>query len=349
MKLSEFSFDLPKELIAQYPLENRDEARMMVVNRQTKQIEHKQFKDILEYFGEGDVMLFNNSKVFPARLYGRKERTGAKIEVLILRELRKDAFLWDVVVDPARKIRVGNKLYFGTKNELIAEVVDNTTARGRTIRFLFDGTHEQFEQTIDALGLMPLPDYIERKSTDADRQYYQNFFASVKGSVAASSAGFFFTRQIMRKLEIQGVDTEYITLHTGFGSFREVEVEDLSKHRMDSEEFEILSSVAEKVNYAKQKKKRVCAVGSTVMRAIESSVSAGKMLNPAKGWSEKFIFPPYNFSIANAYLTDFHPPKSTSLMITSAFMDYEFMLHCYNEAVKEKYRFYCYGDAMLII
>ncbi len=349
MKLSDFNYEIPDELIAQTPLENRDEARLLVVNRKNKTIEHKQFKDIIQYFDEGDVIILNDSKVFPARLYGKKERTGAKIEVFLLRELNRETRLWDVVVDPARKIRVGNKLYFGNKNELVAEVVDNTTAKGRTIRFLFEGDYNQFEQIIDNLGVMPLPNYIVRKPNDLDRKYYQTLFAKNKGSVAAPSAGFYFTREILVRLDIKGVEKHNITLHTGYASFRDVEVEDLSKHKMDSEYYDIPIEVAESVNKAKLDKKKVCAVGTTVIRALESNVSASKLLKPGKGWSDKFIFPPYDFNIANSMVTQFHPPKSTMLMMVSAFMEHEFCMHVYNEAIKEKYRFFCYGDAMLIL
>ncbi|MCE3006933.1 MAG: tRNA preQ1(34) S-adenosylmethionine ribosyltransferase-isomerase QueA [Bacteroidetes bacterium] len=348
MKLSEFDFSVPEKLVAQYPAEPRDASRMMVVHRESQTIEHRQFKDILEYFGDGDVLIMNDSKVFPARLYGSKEKTGAKIEVFLLRELNADSRLWDVVVDPARKIRVGNKLFFGD-NDLVAEVVDNTTSRGRTIRFLFDGTEEDFYKVVDKLGETPLPDYIKRPVEPEDRERYQTVFARHKGSVAAPESGFHFSREVLKRLELQGVEHGFVTLHTGLGSFREVEVEDLSKHKMDSETYIIGDEIARLVNAAKQKKKKVCAVGATTMRAIESSVSAAKLLNPSKGWTDKFIFPPYDFSISNCFLTNLNPPKSTVVMMAAAFMGYEFMLHAYQEAVKEKYRFYCYGDAMLIL
>ncbi|MFN7709065.1 MAG: tRNA preQ1(34) S-adenosylmethionine ribosyltransferase-isomerase QueA [Sphingobacteriia bacterium] len=348
MKLSEFDFSVPEKLVAQYPAEPRDASRMMVVHRESQTIEHRQFKDILEYFGDGDVLIMNDSKVFPARLYGSKEKTGAKIEVFLLRELNADSRLWDVVVDPARKIRVGTKLFFGD-NDLVAEVVDNTTSRGRTIRFLFDGTEEDFYKVVDKLGETPLPDYIKRPVEPEDRERYQTVFARHKGSVAAPESGFHFSREVLKRLELQGVEHGFVTLHTGLGSFREVEVEDLSKHKMDSETYIIGDEIARLVNAAKQKKKKVCAVGATTMRAIESSVSAAKLLNPSKGWTDKFIFPPYDFSISNCFLTNLNPPKSTVVMMAAAFMGYEFMLHAYQEAVKEKYRFYCYGDAMLIL
>lgn len=348
MKLSEFDFNVPEKLIAQYPADPRDSSRMMVVHRDTQTIEHRNFRDILEYFQDGDVLVMNDSKVFPARLYGSKEKTGAKIEVFLLRELNADSRLWDVVVDPARKIRVGNKLFFGD-NDLVAEVVDNTTSRGRTIRFLFDGNEEEFYKVVDRLGETPLPDYIKRPVEPEDAERYQNIFAKYKGSVAAPDSGFHFTREMLKRLELQGVEHGFITLHTGLGSFRDVEVEDLSKHKMDSENYEINQAVVDLVNTAKKNKRRVCAVGATTMRAVESSVSAARMLNPSKGWTDKFIFPPYDFSIANSFLTNFNPPKSTVVMMVAAFLGYEFMLKVYEEAVKNEYRFYCYGDAMLIL
>lgn len=348
MKLSEFDYEVPKELIAQYPAEPRDSSRMMVVHRSTGKIEHKQFRDILKYFGEGDVMIYNDTKVFPARMYGYKEKTGAKIEVFLLRELNKDAKLWDVLVDPARKIRVGNKLYFGD-NDLVAEVVDNTTSRGRTIRFLFDGNDEEFQKMIDYLGETPVPDYITRPVEEADREYYQTVFAREKGGVAAPTAGLHFTRELMKRLELQGVEEVFLTLHTGLGSFRPVEVEDLSKHRMDSENYRITQQAADIVNKAKMDKRKVCAVGTTAMRAIESSVSAARFLNPSAGWTDRFIYPPYEFSIANCMLTNFHMPKSTLMMMVSAFVDFDLLMKAYKEAVKEKYRFFCYGDVMLIL
>jgi S-adenosylmethionine:tRNA ribosyltransferase-isomerase len=348
MKLSEFDIAVPEELIAQYPVEPRDGARMMVVHRKTGLIEHRQFREILAYFNEGDIIVMNDSMVFPAKLYGNKEKTGARIEVFLLRELNRDSRLWDVVVDPARKIRVGNKLFFG-ENSLVAEVVDNTTSRGRTIRFLFDNNEEDFYTTIDRLGFTPLPPYITRPIEFEDRERYQTVLAKHKGSVAAPEAGLHFTKEILKRLELQGVEHCTITLHTGLGSFREVEVEDLSKHKMDSESFLIPQETVDLINTAKAGKKRVCAVGATVMRALESSVSASRNLNPAKGWTDKFIFPPYDFSISNSYLTNFHPPKSTVLMMTAAFMGFELMQKVYDEAKSEGYRFYCYGDVMLIL
>ncbi len=348
MKLSQFNYEIPEEHIALHPPEDRDAGRMMVINREERTIEHKMFRDILVYLGEGDVTVMNDSKVFPARLHGYKEKTGADIEVFLLRELNNKSRLWDVVVEPARKIRVGNKLFFG-EGELVAEVVDNTTSRGRTIRFLFDGDDEEFDDLIDRLGETPIPDYIERDVEAADRQRYQTIYAKNKGSVAAPAAGLHFSREIMKRLELQGVEQAYLTLHTGLGSFRDVEVEDLSKHKMDSEYYTIPERTTKLVNQAKKSRKRVLCVGATTMRALESSVSASKMLNADKGWTDRFIFPPFDFSICNAYLSNLHPPKSTMMMVQAAFMGYDFLMEAYEEALKEEYRFYCYGDTMLII
>jgi S-adenosylmethionine:tRNA ribosyltransferase-isomerase len=321
----------------------------MVLHRDTGKIEHKIFKDVLDYFDEKDVLILNNTKVFPARLYGNKEKTGATIEVFLLRELNKELRLWDVLVDPARKIRVGNKLYFGDNDLLVAEVVDNTTSRGRTIRFLFDGTDEEFRKNIEILGETPLPKYIKRKATPEDKFRYQTIFAKHEGAVAAPTAGLHFSRELMKRFELKGIEFAEITLHVGLGTFRPVEVEDLTKHKMDSEQFMISQKTADIVNHANEEKRRVCAVGTTSMRAIESAVSANGMLKEANGWTNKFIFPPYDFSIANSMITNFHIPESTLLMMTSAFGGYEYVRHAYEVAVKEKYRFYSYGDAMLII
>jgi S-adenosylmethionine:tRNA ribosyltransferase-isomerase len=321
----------------------------MVLHRDTGKIEHKIFKDVLDYFDEKDVLILNNTKVFPARLYGNKEKTGATIEVFLLRELNKELRLWDVLVDPARKIRVGNKLYFGDNDLLVAEVVDNTTSRGRTIRFLFDGTDEEFRKNIEILGETPLPKYIKRKATPEDKFRYQTIFAKHEGAVAAPTAGLHFSRELMKRFELNGIEFAEITLHVGLGTFRPVEVEDLTKHKMDSEQFMISQKTADIVNHANEEKRRVCAVGTTSMRAIESAVSANGMLKEANGWTNKFIFPPYDFSIANSMITNFHIPESTLLMMTSAFGGYEYVRHAYEVAVKEKYRFYSYGDAMLII
>lgn len=349
MKLSHFEFTLPDELLAEYPTEHRDESRLMVLNRKTQTIEHKLFKDIIDYFDEGDVLMLNNTKVFPARMYGNKEKTGAKIEVFLLRELNAENRLWDVLVDPARKIRIGNKLFFGDDDSLVAEVIDNTTSRGRTLRFLFDGSYEAFREKLIELGETPLPKYINRELRPEDEERYQTIYAKHEGAVAAPTAGLHFSKHLMKRLEIKGVDFAEMTLHVGLGTFSPVEVEDLSKHKMDSEQIIIPASTAQKINQAKKEKRRICAVGTTVMRTVESSVSANQLLNPYEGWTNKFIFPPYDFSIANAMVTNFHTPKSTLMMMTAAFAGYDFLMKAYKEAVKEKYRFYSYGDAMLII
>lgn len=349
MKLSEFSFDLPDELIAEYPSENRDEARLMVVHRDTGKIEHRLFKDIINYFGEGDVMIMNNTRVFPARMYGNKEKTGAKIEVFLLRELNRESLLWDVLVDPARKIRIGNKLYFGDDDSLVAEVIDNTTSRGRTLRFLFDGPYEEFKAKITELGETPLPKYIKRDVEEADEERYQTIYAKEEGAVAAPTAGLHFSRELLKRLELKGVNFAEVTLHVGLGTFRSVEVEDLTKHKMDSEQVIITEKAANIVNTAKRNKKRVCAIGTTSMRAVETSVSTDNMLKAFDGWTNKFIFPPYDFSIADSLVTNFHTPLSTLLMMISAFCGHDLMMEAYHEAIKEKYKFYSYGDAMLIL
>jgi S-adenosylmethionine:tRNA ribosyltransferase-isomerase len=349
MKLSQFKFNLPESLIAHTPAATRDESRLMVLHRDSGKIEHKVFKDVLDYFDDKDVMILNNTKVFPARMYGNKEKTGATIEVFLLRELNKELRLWDVLVDPARKIRVGNKLYFGEDDLLIAEVVDNTTSRGRTIRFLFDGTDEEFRRNVEVLGETPLPKYIKRKATAEDKERYQTIFAKHEGAVAAPTAGLHFSRELMKRLELKGVEFAEVTLHVGLGTFRPVEVEDLTKHKMDSEQIIIEQKQADIVNLAIERKQRVCAVGTTSMRAIESAVSASKTLKAVNDWTSKFIFPPYDFSIANSMITNFHTPESTLLMMISAFGGYENVMNAYEVAIKEKYRFYSYGDAMLII
>jgi S-adenosylmethionine:tRNA ribosyltransferase-isomerase len=348
MKLSEFKFDLPAGSIALYPAENRDESRLMVIHKETGRIEHKIFKDVVDYFSEGDALVINDTKVFPARLYGNKEKTGAKIEVFLLRELNRDMRLWDVLVDPARKIRVGNKLYFG-EGDLVAEVIDNTTSRGRTIRFLYDGTDEEFRSLIDTLGETPLPKYIKRQTEPDDRKRFQTIFAENVGAVAAPTAGMHFTRQLVKRMEIIGAHMTPITLHIGLGSFRPVDVEDLTKHKMDSENFFVKTNTMNIVNRAMEEKKRVCAVGTTAMRALESSVSANGRLKEREGWTDKFIFPPYEFKICNSLITNFHMPESTLLMMACAFGGYELIMEAYQTAIKEKYRFFSYGDAMLII
>ncbi len=344
-----FKFNLPKELIAEHPAKNREDARLMVVERATGKITHKKFKDIINYFDDGDVLVLNDTKVFPARMYGNKEKTGAKIEVFLLRELNAESRLWDVLVDPARKIRICNKLYFGENDNLVAEVIDNTTSRGRTLRFLYDGSYEEFRKVLYDLGETPLPKYIKRANEPEDTERYQTVFAKNEGAVAAPTAGLHFSRELLKRLEIKGVQFAPLTLHVGLGTFRTVEVEDLTKHKMESEEALISSDACKIVNNAKAKKKKVCAVGTTVMRGIESSVSTTGELNPYVGWTNKFIFPPYEFSVANCMITNFHMPESTLLMMVSAFGGYDLIMKAYKEAIKEKYRFYSYGDAMLIL
>ncbi|SKB97483.1 tRNA preQ1(34) S-adenosylmethionine ribosyltransferase-isomerase QueA [Dyadobacter psychrophilus] len=349
MKLSEFKFDLPQSLIALHP-SDRGESRLMVVHRKTGEIEHKTFADLINYFDDGDVMAINDTKVFPARLYGQKEKTGAKIEVFLLRELNREMRLWDVLVDPARKIRVGNKLYFGD-SDLVAEVIDNTTSRGRTIRFLYDGDNDAFMKLVDELGETPLPPEIisRRKVETSDRERFQTIFAEHIGAVAAPTAGMHFTKAIMKRLEIKGVNFAPVTLHVGLGTFRTVDVEDLTKHKTDSENYRITQGSADIVNAAIDNKKRICAVGTTSLKAVESSVSASGHLKAVEGWTDKFVFPPYDFKIANALLSNFQLPESILLMSACAFGGFDLVMKAYELAIKEKYKFFTYGDAMLII
>jgi len=348
MKLTEFEFDYPKSLIAKYPIEPRDASRLMVLNREKGTIEHRLFSDLPEYFNPGDVMLVNNTKVFPARLYGNKEKTGARIEVFLLRELNSESRLWDVIVDPARKIRIGNKLYFD--NGLVAEVIDNTTSRGRTIRFVFEGTNSELYEKIDEIGETPIPPYLKRGVEPEDKDRYQTFFAEERGAVAAPTAGLHFTEGLVRKLGTKGVDILPVTLHVGLGTFRPVEVEDLTKHRMDSEFYHVTPEVADRTNVALANPDRtVTAVGTTVVRAIESSLSAAYTLKANMGWTDKFIYPPYDFHITQRLITNFHMPRSTLMMLVAGFAGYEFMMEAYNAAVKEKYRLFSFGDAMIII
>jgi S-adenosylmethionine:tRNA ribosyltransferase-isomerase len=349
MKLSQFRFDLPLNLIAQYPAKKREDARMMVVHKKTGQIENRHFRDILEYFDDKDVFVVNNTKVFPARMYGRKEKTGAKIEVFLLRELNKQNRLWDVIVDPARKIRVGNKLYFGDADELVAEVIDNTTSRGRTIRFLFDGPEEDFKRVLNSLGETPLPKYIKRKPDEEDRERYQTVYAKHEGAVAAPTAGLHFSIELIKKLEIQGIRFAEVTLHTGLGTFRPIEVEDLSKHKMDAEFYSIEDQACKIVNKAKTEGHRICSVGTTTMRALETSFTADKLLKPSEGWTNIFIHPPYNFSISDALITNFHLPKTSLLIMVCAFAGYDLAMEAYKKAIKDKYRFFSYGDSMIVI
>ncbi|MBC7124501.1 MAG: tRNA preQ1(34) S-adenosylmethionine ribosyltransferase-isomerase QueA [Bacteroidales bacterium] len=350
MKLSQFKYNLPKDLIAKFPVENRDESRLMVLNRKTGKIEHRIFKDIVEYLNEHDVLVFNNTKVFPARLYGNKEKTGAEIEVFLLRELNREQRLWDVLVDPARKIRIGNKLYFGEDDVLVAEVIDNTTSRGRTLRFLFDGSYEEFKETLYRLGEMPVPKHIlQREAVPEDRERYQTVYAKHEGAVAAPTAGLHFSKHLLKRLEIKGINFAEITLHVGLGNFRTVDVEDLTKHKMDSEQIWIGDDAANIINKAKRDQHNVCAVGTTVLRTLESSVTTDGFLKPYSGWTNKFIFPPYEVAVPNMLVTNFHLPLSTLLMMVCAFGGYDQVMDAYKVAIKEKYRFGTYGDAMLII
>ena len=349
MKLSDFSYELPEKLVADYPNKNRDESKLMVIDRKDYSIQHRQFKDMIEYFEEDDVVVLNNTKVFPARLYGNKEKTGARIEVFLLRELNAEQRLWDVLVDPARKIRIGNKLYFGNDDKLVAEVIDNTTSRGRTLRFLCDVSYEDFRKLLIDLGETPLPKYINREVEPEDKERFQTIYAKHEGAVAAPTAGLHFSKHLMKRLEIKGIKFPEITLHVGLGSFNPVEVEDLSKHKMDSERVIIEQASSNMINEGLANKRKICAVGTTVMRAIESSVSSKGTLNEFNGWTNKFIFPPYEFNIANSMITNFHMPKSTLLMMSSAFLGNDFIKKAYEEAMKEKYKFLGYGDSMLII
>ena len=349
MKLSQYNYDFSADLLAKYPADNRDESRMLVLHRATGEIEHRTFKDILDYFEEKDVFVFNNTKVFPARLYGNKEKTGAEIEIFLLRELNKDLRLWDVLVDPARKIRIGNKLYFGDDDALVAEVIDNTTSRGRTLRFLYDGSYEEFREVLHQMGNTPIPKWIRERAEEIDAERYQTIYAKVEGAVAAPTAGLHFSKHLLKRMEIKGVESAELTLHVGLGNFRTVDVEDLTKHKMDSEQIFIPEATAEKVNAAKREGHRVCAIGTTVQRTMESSVSTTGMLKPYEGWTNKFIFAPYDFSVADSMVSNFHLPGSTQLMMVAAFGGYEKVMNAYKVAIEEGYRFGTYGDAMLIL
>ena len=349
MKLSQFKYKLPEELIAQYPSAERGDSKLMVVHRKSGEIEHLSFRDILRFFDEGDVMVFNDTKVFPARLFGNKEKTGARIEVFLLRELNTEHKLWDVLVEPARKIRIGNKLYFGDDESMVAEVIDNTTSRGRTLRFLYDGSHEEFKANLFRLGSTPLPEYIKREPEEVDVDRYQTIFARNEGAVVAPSAGIHFSREIMKRLEIKGVEQGFITVHSGLGAFREIDVEDLTKHRMDSEEMSVSQELVDMVNHAKDCGKQVCAVGTSTLRGIASAVSMGGHMKTYTGWTNKFIFPPYDFTVSTALVTGFHLPYSTMLMMVCAFGGYQLIMKAYQEAMEQGYKFGAYGDAMLII
>jgi S-adenosylmethionine:tRNA ribosyltransferase-isomerase len=349
MKLSKFKFKLPEELIAQYPAKHRDESRLMVVHRKTGEIEHRTFKDVLEYFNEHDLFVFNDTKVFPARLFGNKEKTGAQIEVFLLRELNHEMRLWDVLVEPARKIRIGNKLYFGEDDSIVAEVIDNTTSRGRTLRFLFDGTHEEFKKGLFNLGETPLPKNISRQVEPEDAERFQTIFAKNEGAVSAPAAGMHFSRELLKRMEIKGIESAFVTSHMSLGNFREIDVEDLTKHKMDSEQMSVTVDTAQIVNKAHDENRSICAVGVTVMRSLETVVGTEGKIKPYDGWTNKFIFPPYDFTVANALITNFHLPYSTLIMLTAAFGDYDLIMKAYELAIAQEYKFGVYGDAMLII
>ena len=349
MKLSQFKFNLPDELIAKYPTTHRDESRLLVVRKKCGSLEHRTFKDVLEYFNPGDFFIFNNTKVFPARLFGNKEKTGAKIEVFLLRELNPGQHLWDVLVNPARKIRIGNKLYFGESEELVAEVIDNTTSRGRTLRFLYDGDSEEFKRKLFAIGETPIPDYLGREVEPDDVERYQNIFATEEGAVVAPAAGLHFSRELLKRMEINDISFDFLTVHNGLGAYRMIDVEDLTKHKMESEQIIITEALCARVNKAKDSGLKVCAIGTSTLRAIESTVSTDGHLKPKDGWTNKFIFPPHNFTLNNSLITNFHMPYSTLLMMTCAFGSYEHVMNAYSVAIKDEYRFGAYGDAMLII
>ena len=349
MKLSQFKFKLPEEQIALHPVKYRDESRLMVVHKDTGKIDHVMFKDILNYFDDKDVFVFNDTKVFPARLYGNKEKTGARIEVFLLRELNEDLRLWDVLVDPARKIRIGNKLYFGDDDSMVAEVIDNTTSRGRTLRFLYDGSHDEFKKALYALGEAPLPPYIHRQAEPEDLERFQTIYAKNEGAVTVPAAGLHFSRELMKRMEIKGIDFAFITMHAGLGNFRDIDVEDLTKHKMDSEQMFVEADACRIVNKAKENGHKVCAVGTTVMRAIETAVGTDGRLKEYEGWTNKFIFPPYEFSLADALVSNFHMPYSTMLMLVCAYGGYDLIMEAYGHALKEGYRFGTYGDAMLVL
>ena len=349
MKLSQYGYDFTEDMIAKYPTVNRDDDRLMVLHRATGEIEHRTFKDIIEYFDEKDMFVFNDTKVFPARLMGCKEKTGADIEIFLLRELNRELRLWDVLVDPARKIRIGNKLYFGNDELMGAEVIDNTTSRGRTLRFLFDGSYEEFKEALYNLGETPLPRWVREKVEPEDAEWYQTIFAEKEGAVAAPTAGLHFSKHLMKRMEIKGIDKTFLTLHVGLGNFRTVDVEDLSKHKMDSEQYFVTEECASNINVARKDGHKIVAIGTTVMRALETAVSVGGIIKPMEGWTNKFIFPPYNFTAADAFVSNFHLPYSIQLMMVAAFGGYDFVMEAYQLAAKEGYRFGTYGDAMLIL
>ncbi|MDO4213059.1 MAG: tRNA preQ1(34) S-adenosylmethionine ribosyltransferase-isomerase QueA [Bacteroidales bacterium] len=356
MKLSQFDFELPKEKIATelMPIVNdkiqwRDECKLMVLHKDSGEIEHRLFKDVLEYFNKGDRMVFNDTKVFPAKLYGKKEKTGADIMVFLLRELNREQRLWDVIVEPARKIRIGNKLYFGEDESMVAEVIDNTTSRGRTLRFLYDGPYDEFKEALFALGNTPVPEWVKEKTDEKDKEEFQTVFAKNEGAVSAPAAGLHFSRELLNRMILEDIEKTFITVHMGIGHFRSVDVEDLSKHRMDGERMIITPEAADEINATKKAGHKVCAVGITVIRALETYVTTDKEVRPIDYWTNKFIFPPYEFSIPDAFITNFHLPESTMLMTVAAFGGYDKVMHAYEEALKNDYKFGPYGDAMLII
>jgi S-adenosylmethionine:tRNA ribosyltransferase-isomerase len=345
MKLSDFKYNLPKTSIAKFPVSPRDKAKMMILNRANGEIEHKQFSDVIDYLDKGDVIVVNKTKVMQARLFGKKERTNAKIEVFVLRELNKEENIWDVIVDPARKVRIGNRIYFN--DNLWCEVIDNTTSRGRTVRFNEDAG--DIFKAIEKIGNTPLPPYIKRDTTPQDKEDYQTIFAEIDGSVAAPTAGLHFTPALMKKIEKKGIQVVPVILHIGLGTFRPVEVEDLTKHRMDSEFFEIPEETSKVINKALQAKKNVFVVGTSTCRALESSVTADGLSKPNFGWTDKFIFPPYDFKVTKKLITNFHQPESTLLILVAAFAEYDLMMKAYKKALKEDYRFLSYGDGMLVL
>ena len=349
MKLSQFQFDLPAELIAAEPTYWRDECKLLVLHKDTGEIEHRIFKDIVDYFGKGDTFVLNDTKVFPARLYGKKEKTGADIMVFLLRELNREQRLWDVIVDPARKIRIGNKLYFGEDQSLVAEVIDNTTSRGRTLRFLYDGPYDDFKQSLFALGETPVPLWVKAKPTEEDKTAFQTIFADKEGAVSAPAAGLHFSRELFNRMILRDIDRTFITLHMGIGNFRKVDVEDLSKHRMDSERLIIPEEAAAKINATKRGGGRVVAIGTTTLKGLETYVTTKAEVNPFDGWTNKFIFPPYHFSIPDALVSNFHLPESTMLMAVAAFGGFNHVMKAYEVAIDEGYHFGPYGDAMLIL
>ena len=349
MKLSQFNFDLPAEKIAKEPVRWRDECKLMVLHKDTGEIEHRLFKDILDYYHKGDRFVFNDTRVFPAKLFGKKEKTGADIMVFLLRELNREQRLWDVIVEPARKIRIGNKLYFGEDESMVAEVIDNTTSRGRTLRFLYDGPYEEFKESLFALGQTPVPEWVKEEVGPEDAENFQTIFASKEGAVSAPAAGLHFSRELMNRMILADVEKTFITVHMGIGHFRSVDVEDLSKHKVDSEHMIISEQAANEINSTKRAGGKICAVGVTVIRALETYVTTNAEIRANDTWTNKFIFPPYDFSIADSFVSNFHLPCSTMLMMEAAFGGFERVMNAYDVALENDYRFGPYGDALLII